>query len=121
MSHNEAQAWWADVEHLREGIERRRASAGATGVAARPRGHEAAPTASADRARTRTSGRERRTVQITGRPEPAPAPRRLVEVQRRRPAPTAAQRLSRRPDRLAMWAVVLGFALVLVAAMSAHG
>jgi hypothetical protein len=107
MPQSEARAWWADVEHLREGLEgRRRASAPAETPAPSP----AAPRAP----------HARRTVQISGRPAPAPAPRRLVEVERRRPAPRPIDRVAHRPDRLALWAAVLGFALVLVAAMSAH-
>jgi hypothetical protein len=40
---------------------------------------------------------------------------------RRRPRPRAAQRVGPRPDMIAAWAVILGFALVLVAVLSAHG
>jgi len=39
---------------------------------------------------------------------------------RRRPRPTVAQRIGPHPDRIAAWAVVLGFALVLAAILSAH-
>ena len=73
----------------------------------------------------------RRTVTITGRGAPAPAitPRHLVEVPQpgedavtaRAPkAPRALGRVTHRPDRIAMWAVLLGFALVLAATASAH-
>jgi hypothetical protein len=51
----------------------------------------------------------RRTVQITGHPTPAP----------RRRSPTAAQ-ISSRPDRVALWAVMLGLFLVLMAAATAR-
>jgi hypothetical protein len=61
----------------------------------------------------------RRTVQITGRPGSGPALTRLVEVERRRPARTPADRIGARPDRVAMWAVLLAFFLILVAATSA--
>jgi hypothetical protein len=53
---------------------------------------------------------ERRTVRITGQPTP---PRR-----RRSPA---QQQISARPDRLALWAVLLGLFLVFMAAATAHG
>jgi hypothetical protein len=62
----------------------------------------------------------RRTVQITGRTVPAPALPRLVEVERRRPGRRPAERVGPRPDRIAMYAVLLGFFLILVAATSAH-
>ncbi len=119
MSQNEARSWWADVEHLREGIEGRR-----TGAVATLPPRETAPPVTDERsvavALPPAASRTRRTVQITGRPAEAPAPRRLVEIERRRPAPRAIDRAAHRPDRLALWAVFLGFALVLVAAMSAH-
>jgi hypothetical protein len=59
----------------------------------------------------------RRTVQITGRPVAAP---RLVEVERRRPGRRPAERVGPRPDRIAMYAVLLAFFLILVAATSSH-
>src|SRR3954447_24680051 len=62
----------------------------------------------------------RRTVQITGRTVAAPPLPRLVEVERRRPARRPVERVGRRPDRIAMWAVVLGFFLILVAATSSN-
>jgi hypothetical protein len=62
----------------------------------------------------------RRTVQITGRTVAAPSLPRLVEVQRRRPARRPAERVGPHPDRIALWAVLLGFFLILVAATSAH-
>jgi hypothetical protein len=57
----------------------------------------------------------RRTVQITGRPLTAP---RLVEVERRRPVRRPVERIGGRPDRIALWAVLLCFFLILVAASS---
>jgi hypothetical protein len=62
----------------------------------------------------------RRTVQITGRPGTAPSPARLVEVERRRPPRRPAERVGPRPDRIALWAVLLGFFLILVAATSSN-
>jgi hypothetical protein len=188
MPHSEAQAWWADVQHVRESIERRRAagddsSAPVDAVAERrfsrrateslpplddlewrstaghptgrfKRGDHAAPRqrrASAERRGTEspaalldvapdridadaadepaaspsamaalTAPPPRRTVQITGRTVAAPALPRLVEVERRRPARRPAERVGPRPDRIALWAVLLGFFLILVAATSSN-
>ena len=98
MSQPEARAWWADVEDLRERIElRREAERPARGTASRPR---PAPSPRA------------RTVQITGRPASAPAPRPLV-ASRQRPT-RAMDAATRRPDRIAGWAALLGLVLVLV-------
>ena len=65
----------------------------------------------------------RRTVQITGRTVPAPhvVPFDRVASDRRRPPRAPAALAGPRPDRIAMWAVVLGFVLIAVAATSAHG
>jgi hypothetical protein len=52
---------------------------------------------------------ERRTVTITGHPVPP----------RRRRSPAQAQIVAR-PDRVALWAVMLGLFLVVVAAATAH-
>jgi len=60
----------------------------------------------------------RRTVEITGHPVGAPTLPRLVEIDRRRPARRAVERVGPRPDRIALWAVVLGFFLILVAVTS---
>jgi hypothetical protein len=60
----------------------------------------------------------RRTVEITGRTVGAPALPRLVEIDRRRPARRPVERVGARPDRLALWAVVLGFFLIFVAVTS---
>jgi hypothetical protein len=43
---------------------------------------------------------------------------RLVQIDRRRPARRPAERVGARPDRLALWAVVLGFFLIFVAVTS---
>ena len=66
----------------------------------------------------------RRTVAIRGNAdhatapveEPAPAFRERTSG-RRRPSPTPADRIVGRPDRVAMWAFVLGLVLMLVAAL----
>lgn len=62
---------------------------------------------------------QRRTVAISGRPEALrPAPR-LREVQeRRRPSRGPAERAASRPDRIAMWAVAMGFVLIVIASLS---
>jgi hypothetical protein len=53
---------------------------------------------------------ERRTIQIRGQATPP----------RRRPSPTVS-RMSARPDRIAMYAVLLGIVLILMAIVTAHG
>jgi hypothetical protein len=200
MPQSEAREWWADVQHVRESIERRRADAARSprgtdtgrfaraieppeptsdddGLAARAgrfdreprprhgersvdadapssrrhrdaeppasRGRGQRPEAERQRARSRRpaddrtdqpAGRRRRaaettmmppppgrrTVQITGRTVAAPAVPRLVELERRRPARRPVERIGARPDRIAMWAVLLGFFLILVAATSSR-
>ena len=97
MSQPEARAWWADVEDLRERIELRREAEERT----------PAPVATPPRVAT-----PRRTVQITGRPVSAPAPRPLV-ASRQRPT-RAMDAATRRPDRIAGWAALLGLVLVQV-------
>jgi hypothetical protein len=204
MPQPEVRAWWDDVQHVRESIERRRARAGApaavadgpaeTDVEARFRRRDAEPALDAlisfelendgaragdglataatrrfergpraaratradapargmsrghsdgepgdgrshrsrlegDEPRTRRAAAQppaagrgangpRRTVQITGRPVGAPALPRLVEIERRRPPRRPVDAVGPRPDRVAMWAVLLGFFLILVAAAS---
>ncbi len=205
MPHSEAQAWWADVQHVRESIERRRAGGAessapldapdapapldvshdrrftrdaadslplmddldwTSSLPARGRGrfdhtdpgegrsrrrssldrHESGEPLDFDAERAaledppaRRSPRAadadsaaatataplvpppaRRTVQITGRTVSGPSLPRLVEVERRRPARRPAERVGPRPDRVALWAVLLGFFLILVAATSSH-
>jgi hypothetical protein len=76
----------------------------AQGVAARPAG---------------TGVPGRRTVKITG----YGSQRNLIYASReprRRPPERPYERAGFKPDRVAMWAVLLGVLLVLVAAMSAH-
>ncbi|MEA2150186.1 MAG: hypothetical protein QOD69_2016, partial [Solirubrobacteraceae bacterium] len=51
----------------------------------------------------------RRTVEIRGRTVPAPAVPRSLELDRtRRPQRRAVERVGPRPDRLAMWALLMG-------------
>jgi hypothetical protein len=55
------------------------------------------------------------TVEIRGRTVPAPAVPRSVELERRRPPRRAVERVGTRPDRVAMWALMMGLLLILVA------
>jgi hypothetical protein len=195
MPHTEARPWWADVQHVREAIERRRGAtdhAGGDVTAVRentgplsdaPVGDDAAagsrrrwehaeprweqvesraewfapPRSEPEEPRwegvaepltdhrhvaltdhrhaadprgdrgpapaTHTApgaASVRRTVRITGRPDDRGRAWRPMEIERRRPARRPAERIGHRPDRIAMWAVLLGFFLILVAAASSH-
>jgi len=81
------------------------------------------------------ANRARATVTVAGRPDArgqarlqvveAPAasatrPGRVVQVQRRRPPRRPVERLGARPDRIAMWALMMALALIAIAALSAH-
>ncbi|HEX4363319.1 MAG TPA: hypothetical protein VHZ75_02145 [Solirubrobacteraceae bacterium] len=57
----------------------------------------------------------RRTIEIRGRTVPAPPVPRSVELDRRRPPRRAIERVGARPDRLALWALLMGIVLILVA------
>jgi hypothetical protein len=124
MPQSEARAWWADVQEVRETIERRRAAEAARPSLRAVEDLPPEPAPARDRAHAPATARpaslvaERRTVQITGRPGARALPR-LVEVERRRPARRPAERVGARPERLALWAVVLCLFLILVAATSA--
>ena len=129
MAHTEARAWWADVEHLRDVYERtdearRRADRADSEArhAARERPHaetEPARPSAATRRGAHAKGTAipaRRTVEIRGRTVPAPAlPPRIVEIDRRRPPRLPIERVGTRPDRVAMWALLMGIVLILVA------
>ena len=83
----------------------------AQGVAARPASSKSRPDG--------TGVPGRRTVKITG----YGSQRNLIyssREPRRRPPERPYERAGFKPDRVAMWAVLLGVLLVLVAAMSAH-
>jgi hypothetical protein len=174
MPQPETSAWWSDVQHVRDSIERRRerearrslrldARAAARAVAERdeatrpgeipsvaPEPESAVapgqlhdgddlewatrPRRRFERAAPEGRGRfareapaeptplsppsRRRTVEITGHPVGGPTLPRLVEIDRRRPARRPVERVGARPDRVALWAVVLGFFLILVAVTS---
>jgi hypothetical protein len=100
--------WWAEVEHLREPLERRRAE--------------------------RADEDPRRTVKIRGQAIAGTSARALYPtaerqtprvpeavVRRDRPRRTAPDRLGSNPDRIAAWAVVFGLLMALIAAGTAHG
>jgi len=115
MPHTEGRPWWADVQDFRDSIERRERAADGS------RSRERRTTSSVPAERSRPPATGRRTIRITGQASGAPSHFRLVEVERRRPAPRAVERVAHRPDRIAMWAVVLGFLLIFVdAASTAH-
>lgn len=98
----EAREWWADVDEVRERIERRRTRESVT----------------APRSAPRRGVRELRTGQrlTLVRSEPQDA----VREQRRRPRPRPVQRIGPRPDRIAAWAVALGLLLLILSILSAH-
>ncbi len=68
----------------------------------------------------RPADRPRRTVVIRGRVAERQAPLTHA-AERRRPARRPSERIGHRPDRVALWAVVLGMLLILVAVLSAGG
>lgn len=64
----------------------------------------------------------RRTVVIRGQVPPPPRPPAASGPARRRPPRRASERIvGARPDRAALWAVMMGIFLILVAVMTAHG
>ena len=107
-------AWWLEVAELRERIERRRESErerrlggqGRSRVAIEGRGADAPAPASwpAPHERAGTSA--------------APGSRTKARSLRRRSS--GADWLAAKPDRLAAWAVALGFLLVIAGLLSAH-
>jgi len=110
MPRASAQAWWADVEDVRERIERRRALE--------------------ERHRPRQPS-TRRTVSITGHPSGEAVPLDRVDAgedqppmslpARRRPPRSVTDHLGNRPDRIAGWAVFFGFTVVLITILTSHG
>ncbi len=133
MGHTEAPAWWADVEHLRDVYERTdeaRRRADRADLAQRRSAPESRPPQVVERrqsdgARPAPAARRgphargtavpaRRTVEIRGRTVPAPAVPR-IELDRRRPVRRPVERVGPRPDRLALWALLMGLMLILVA------
>jgi hypothetical protein len=105
---SEARVWWADVEEVRERIERRRASE------LRLARSEDASAVPAIRQRGVREIRPGQRLMLVERAAPP------ARDSRRRPRLPVVQRVGPRPDRIAAWAAVLGFALVVVAILSAH-
>jgi hypothetical protein len=105
----EARAWWADVEDVREKIERRRARE------RRERAGTPAGAAPSARRGVREIRPGRRLMLVPNAAPVAPAARR-----RQRPRPRAIHRIGPHPDRVAAWAVALGVMLVLTAILSSH-
>jgi len=67
----------------------------------------------------RPTAAPRRTVVIRGQVAPPPRP---TAPARRRPPRRPSERIAgTRPDRAALWAVMMGVFLILVAVMTAHG
>ncbi|HEX2016738.1 MAG TPA: hypothetical protein VGN69_08590 [Solirubrobacteraceae bacterium] len=132
MSQAQAKAWWTEVEHLREPAERR---GRAEREARARRGAHDPPLGAA------TPHGPRRTVKIRGQAIPAVSARPLVEVPApapvhrtreaerdrdrrpatRRPRRRPAERIGARPDRIALWAFLVGLLLVVIAVLTAHG
>jgi hypothetical protein len=112
----EAHVWWAEVEDVRERIERRRARERRVLIESptHPSTHPRATAVPAARRGVRDIRPGRRLMLV----ETVALPARDA---RRRSRPRAAYRVGPRPDRIAAWAVALGFLLVVVAILSAHG
>jgi hypothetical protein len=112
MPQTEARPWWADVQPVREAIERRRGGTDhAGGDAAAVRDATAVPAGT-------------RLLDETAPPAAPPRWERFEQgserVDRRRPPRRPAEWVGQRPDRIALWAALLGFFLILVAAASSH-
>ncbi len=132
----QAPAWWAEVEHLRDVYERTdeaRRRADLADQRGRPESRETVERRPVERVERRASGAgrsapvarrgphpkgtpipARRTVEIRGRTVPAPEVPR-IELDRRRPPRRSVQRVNPRPDRLALWALLMGLLLILAA------
>ena len=77
------------------------------------------PPVEAPSRRGHTAGQQRRTVVIRGQVAPPP---RVSTAARRRPPRRAGERIAgARPDRAALWAVMMGVFLILTAILTAHG
>jgi hypothetical protein len=86
-----------------------------------PRDRDRATSRPVERARETGPAPGRRTVTIRGQvAPPSRATSTTLIIPARRPPRRAVERIGSRPDRVAMYAVVLGVLLVLAAALSAH-
>lgn len=128
MSAREAPAWWAEVEDVRARIEARREGDDLQPprLRALDGGRTVRPAAMGHQHLSAVPQRPgRRTVQLTRRPAPAPRRRALVDAPPQvRPVSTPVPRRAPRtvnanPDRIALWAVMLGLVLLLVCVGSA--
>ena len=72
------------------------------------------------RGSTERQAGERRTIVIRGQVAPPARPYEST-AQRRRPRRASERIAGTRPDRAALWAVLLGVFMILVAVMTAHG
>ena len=69
---------------------------------------------------TRPAASTSPSIEIRGRTVPAPAVPRPLELDRtRRPPRRAIERVGARPDRMAMWALLMGLVLIAVAITTA--
>lgn len=114
----EARSWWADVEDVCARIERRRAR---ESDARRQEGANASAVRAPATRRGVREIRPGRHLMVVPSGVGAPGPDGPSSALHRRPRPRMSQRLGPRPDRVAAWAVVLGFASVIAAILSAHG
>jgi hypothetical protein len=105
MAQAEGRAWWTEVEHLREPLERRRA--------------DRQPEVSRRTVRIRGQAIAGTSARQLHQAQEAPPPRRLDPLPRERPRRTAPERLGSRPDRIAAWAVVFGLLMAIMAAATA--
>jgi hypothetical protein len=64
---------------------------------------------------------ERRTITIRGQVTPPRVPSMTGPARRRPPRRPSERITGTRPDRAALWAVLMGVFLILVAVMTAHG
>ena len=79
------------------------------------------PPAEAPPRPVRTAAAPRRTVVIRGQVAPPPRPYATTAARRRPPRRTSERIVGTRPDRAALWAVMMGAFLIVVAVMTAHG
>jgi hypothetical protein len=115
MPRAEAREWWADVEDVRERIERRRARESSAYRQSASRAGVSAGAAPAVHRGVREIRPGQRLMLVETAAPPA------GEARRKRPRPSAVQRVGPRPDMIAAWAVALGVLLVAVAILSVHG
>jgi hypothetical protein len=79
------------------------------------------PPAEAPPGPDRTAAAPRRTVVIRGQVAPPPRAYSGGSARRRPPRRPAERLAGTRPDRAALWAVMMGVFLIMVAVLTAHG